>query len=160
MCTYDICFSDFTLYGSLLIHHIETNTILQSNIISIKNNFKNNVNWTHSFFLLGFPSGPVVKHPPASVRDWNIPGPGRFYMPWGNQACIPQLLKLPAHPYSPRQKARQHSHGNQRSPAHRGESPHSDWRPEAAKIINQLEEFFFPFDIHNLTTATTSVQYL
>ena len=37
---------------------------------------------------MGFPSGPVVKHPPASVRDLSsIPGPGRFYMPWGNQVC-------------------------------------------------------------------------
>ena len=32
-----------------------------------------------------FPSGTVVKNPPASAEDTgSIPGPGRSYMPWSN----------------------------------------------------------------------------
>ena len=32
-----------------------------------------------------FPSGPVVKSPPANAEDTAlIPGPGRPHMPWGN----------------------------------------------------------------------------
>ena len=35
----------------------------------------------------GFPGGSVVKNPPASAGDTGfIPGPGRFYMPWGTLA--------------------------------------------------------------------------
>ena len=34
---------------------------------------------------LDFPGGPAVKNPPANVGDTgSIPGPGRFFMPWGN----------------------------------------------------------------------------
>ena len=34
------------------------------------------------------------KNPLASAGDMgSIPGPGRFYMPWGNKAHVPQLLK-------------------------------------------------------------------
>ena len=41
----------------------------------------------------GFPSGPVVKNPPANARDTgSIPDLGRFHMPQGNQACELQLL--------------------------------------------------------------------
>ena len=39
-----------------------------------------------------FPGGPVVENLPADARDmgWN-PGPGRFHMPRGNEARMPQL---------------------------------------------------------------------
>ena len=40
-----------------------------------------------------FPGGQEVKNLPANVGDTGlIPGLGRFYMPWGNQACVPLLL--------------------------------------------------------------------
>ena len=33
------------------------------------------------------------KSPPANVREkGSIPGPGRFYTPWNNEAGVPQLL--------------------------------------------------------------------
>ena len=35
----------------------------------------------------GFPGGSVVKNLPANARDTgSIPGPGRSYMSWSNQA--------------------------------------------------------------------------
>ena len=35
--------------------------------------------------LTDFPSGPVVKNPPANARDTgSTPGPGRFHMQQGN----------------------------------------------------------------------------
>ena len=35
--------------------------------------------------IRNFPSGPVVKNPPANAGDMGlIPGPERFYMPWSN----------------------------------------------------------------------------
>ena len=40
--------------------------------------FTNNKSWD-------FPSGPVVKNPPANAGDTSlIPGPGRFHMQWDN----------------------------------------------------------------------------
>ena len=42
-----------------------------------------------------FSGGPAVKNPPANARKMHsIPGPGRSYMPWGNQVHVPQLLSL------------------------------------------------------------------
>ena len=42
-----------------------------------------------------FPRGAVVKNPPANAEDWGlIPGPGRSHMPWSNETCAPQLLRL------------------------------------------------------------------
>ena len=41
----------------------------------------------------GFPGGPKVKNAPVDAADTgSIPGPGRFHMPWGKQAPVPQLL--------------------------------------------------------------------
>ena len=41
-----------------------------------------------------FPGGTVDKNPPANAGDMGlIPVPGRFHMPWGNQAWVPQLLR-------------------------------------------------------------------
>ena len=41
---------------------------------------------------LDFPSGPVIKNPPASVGDkGSVPALGRSQMPEGNQAHVPQL---------------------------------------------------------------------
>ena len=38
--------------------------------------------------------GTMVENPPASAGDMGlIPGPGRFHMPWSNQACTSQPLK-------------------------------------------------------------------
>ena len=43
--------------------------------------------------MLGLPSGPVVKNPPANAgHKGSIPGPGRSHMPWSNYAREPQLL--------------------------------------------------------------------
>ena len=40
-----------------------------------------------------FPGGPVVKNLPASAgKAVSAPGAGRFSMPFGNEACVPQLL--------------------------------------------------------------------
>ena len=40
-----------------------------------------------------FPGGPVKKNPPARAGDTGlIPGPGRFHMPWSNEAWKPQPL--------------------------------------------------------------------
>ena len=44
-----------------------------------------------------FPGDPEVKNPPCNAGDTgSIPGPGRSHMPWGNSACVAQLLSLPA----------------------------------------------------------------
>ena len=41
----------------------------------------------------GFPGGPVVKSLPANEGDTgSIPYLGRFHMPQGNEARVPQLL--------------------------------------------------------------------
>ena len=43
----------------------------------------------------GFPSGLVVKNPPANARDMgSIPGQGRSHMPQSNEARVLQLLRL------------------------------------------------------------------
>ena len=40
------------------------------------------------------PGGPEVRNPPANAGDrGSIPGPGRFYMPQGDRAHLPRLLK-------------------------------------------------------------------
>ena len=40
-----------------------------------------------------FPGGPVIKNLPANAGNAvSTPGAGRFYMPCGNEACVPQLL--------------------------------------------------------------------
>ena len=40
-----------------------------------------------------FPGGPVVKNLPANAADTgSISGLGKFCMPQGNYACVPQLL--------------------------------------------------------------------
>ena len=42
--------------------------------------------------IMDFPGGPVVKNPPAKAEVTGlIPGLGRFHMPPGNQANVPQL---------------------------------------------------------------------
>ena len=53
-----------------------------------------------------FPGIPGVKNLPANEEDTGlIPGPGRFHIPYSNQACEPPLLK-PTHPRAgaPQQK--------------------------------------------------------
>ena len=49
-------------------------------------------NWQNLQALLrapwNFPGGPLVKNLPAKAGGMgSIPGPGRFHMPQGNQAC-------------------------------------------------------------------------
>ena len=40
-----------------------------------------------------FPGGPVVKNPSANAGDvGSISGAGRFHIPQGNEAHVPQLL--------------------------------------------------------------------
>ena len=42
-----------------------------------------------------FPGSLVVKNTPGNAEDMDlIPGLGKFHVPWGNQACEPQLLSL------------------------------------------------------------------
>ena len=42
------------------------------------------------------PGGALDKNPPANAGDvGSIPGPGRFHMPRGYKAHVPQLLSLP-----------------------------------------------------------------
>ena len=44
-----------------------------------------------------FPGGTVIKNSSANARDMGlIPGPGRFFMPQGNKACVLQILSLRA----------------------------------------------------------------
>ena len=44
--------------------------------------------------VLDFPGGPADKNSSASEGGMGlIPGLGRFHMPWGNYAPVPQLLK-------------------------------------------------------------------
>ena len=44
--------------------------------------------------LPNFPGGPVDKNSFANAGGTGlIPGLGRFHMPWGNHAPVPQLLK-------------------------------------------------------------------
>ena len=45
-------------------------------------------------YFRNFPGGTVDKNPPANAGNMgSIPGPGRFHMPWSNQARVSQLLK-------------------------------------------------------------------
>ena len=40
---------------------------------------------TFKYNQVDFPGGPAVKNPPANAGDMGlIPGPGRFYVLWGN----------------------------------------------------------------------------
>ena len=40
--------------------------------------------------MTDFPGGPGVMNPPANAGDTSlVPGPGRFHMPWGNEAHAP-----------------------------------------------------------------------
>ena len=40
---------------------------------------------TPNNWKLGFPSGTVIKNPPANAGDMgSSPGPGRSHMPWSN----------------------------------------------------------------------------
>ena len=47
------------------------------------------------FLFRDFPGSTVDKNLPANVGyTGSSPGPGRFHMPWGNKARMPQLLRL------------------------------------------------------------------
>ena len=47
------------------------------------------------YWRRGFPGDSVVENPPASAEEMgSSSGPGRSYMPQGNQACVPQLLNF------------------------------------------------------------------
>ena len=44
---------------------------------------------------LDFLDSPIVMNLLASEGDMGlVPGLGRFHMPWGNLACVPQLLSM------------------------------------------------------------------
>ena len=52
----------------------------------------------------GFPGGLVAENPPANGGDMgSIPGLGRSYVLWSNQACVPQLLSLCSQVWGPQQ---------------------------------------------------------
>ena len=70
------------------------------------------------------PGSRVVKNQPASVKDMSsIPGPGRFHMLWGNQACASQLVSLCSGAGEPQLLK---PAGHNEKPAHHNESsPHS-----------------------------------
>ena len=60
-----------------------------------------------------FPSGPVVRNPPANSGDMDlIPRLGRSHMPWSNLAHVPQLLS----PGTPKPVFYKRSHCNEKSP--------------------------------------------
>ena len=69
--------------------------------------------------LLGdFPGGPVVKNLPANAGDMGlIPGPRRPHMSYGNEAHVPQLLKLHVEPMLPSKR----SHHSEK-PTHHNQS--------------------------------------
>ena len=59
------------------------------------NFLKEEVEWRIKIEQEGFPSGTVVKNPPANAGDAGLsPGPGRSHMLRSNSACAPQLLSL------------------------------------------------------------------
>ena len=65
-----------------------------------------------------FPSGAVVKNPPANAGDTGLsPGPGRSHMLRSNEARAPQLLSLCSRAREPRARAPQRSHCNEK-PVH------------------------------------------
>ena len=43
---------------------------------------------------MGLPGGPVVKNLPNAGDTGLTSSPGKFQMPWGNSAHVPQLLSL------------------------------------------------------------------
>jgi len=54
---------------------------------------------------LDWSDGPVIEDLPANARDTSsIPGLGRFHMPRGNKACVPQLLNPLSGAYALQQK--------------------------------------------------------
>ena len=55
--------------------------------------------------ILGLPGGLVAKNLPVSAGEVGlISGLGRFHMPCGNQARVPQLLSLCSRARAPQQK--------------------------------------------------------
>ena len=55
--------------------------------------------------ILGLPGGSVAENLPVSAGDTGlISGLGRFHMPCGNQAHVPQLLSLFSRACAPQQK--------------------------------------------------------
>ena len=71
-------------------HYILLESTDYSNMDTIRLSFPELKLW-----ILGFPSGSVVKNLPANAGDMNsIPDLGRFHMPWSNKAWGPQLLSL------------------------------------------------------------------
>ena len=52
-----------------------------------------------------FPGGPVLKNLPANAGDAGlIPGFGKSHIPWGNYACVPQLLSPCCRACAPQQE--------------------------------------------------------
>ena len=82
--------------------------------------YQNSSNWRWQ----DFPSGPVVKNPPANAGDTGpVPHLGRWHTPPGNWAPEPQLLKrVPQSPCSAPEK-------------HHSEKPvHFSWRGASARL--------------------------
>ena len=58
-----------------------------------------------------FLDDPVVKNLPATAGDMHlIHGPGRFHVPWGNVAYVPQLLSLPSRAHEPHAESTCHNY--------------------------------------------------
>ena len=50
---------------------------------------------TKKIIIWDFPTGPMVKNPPAKAGDTgSVPGPGRFHTPKGNHGHAPHLPSL------------------------------------------------------------------
>ena len=66
----------------------------------------------------GFPGRLVVKNPSRKAGDTgSMPGPGRFHMPRGNEACAPQQEKmLQWESYTPQWESSPHSLQIEKSP--------------------------------------------
>ena len=94
----------------------------------------------------------MVQNSCANTGDTSsIPGPGRFHMPWGNKACLPQLLK----PVCPRACALQEekpleweAHTPQQESRPRSlqleKSCTQQQRPSAVKIIFFFKRYMQP----------------
>ena len=56
----------------------------------------------------GFPGGAVVKNPPADAGEkGSIPAPGKFYMPRGSEAQVPNACRPQEKPHNEKPVHRQ-----------------------------------------------------
>ena len=89
---------------------------------------------------MDFPSGTVLKNPPANAEDTgSSPGPGRSHMPQSNEACAPQLLSLHSRAREPQQLSPRTATSEARAPEARalqqGKPPQWEARALQQKVV-------------------------